>query len=119
MADDFDFLSSVKLILGISDDSKDEILEFYIDLMETKILNYCNISELPSALNYVLCEMVADIYRENTRKDKAGNVVGAVSSISEDGRSVSFTNGAELNAAADDKIAHTRELNKYKKLYRL
>ena len=115
---EFDFLSNINLILGITDNNSDQILQLYISMFTDKILNYCNISKLPSALNYTLCQMVADFYRDETRKNKTSEVVGTVSSISEDGRSVSFTNGSELSIAADDKISNTRELNKYKKLYR-
>ena len=117
--EEFDFLSNVKLLLGISDDSADGILQFLISTVETEILNYCNISELPSALNYTLCQMVADLYRDNTKKNGEKGVVGNVSSISEDGRTVSFTNGTELMTSIDDRITRTNELKRFRKLYRI
>ncbi len=116
---EFDFLSSVKLLLGIADNGTDEILRFYIDLTMQSILNYCNIVELPSALNYTLCQMVADTYRDNNRNNATGQVVGNVSSVSEDGRSVSFTNGAEIKTSIEDRITRTNELKRYRKLYRV
>ena len=116
---EFDFLSSVKLLLGIADDGTDEILRFYIDLTMQSILNYCNIVELPSALNYTLCQMVADTYRDNNKNNATGQVVGNVSSVSEDGRSVSFTNGAEIKTSIEDRITRTNELKRYRKLYRV
>lgn len=117
---EFDYLSTVKVLLGITDTSKDSILEVYIGLTKQSILNYCNISELPEALNYTLCQICADTYRDTTAKANGAVVSGAVSSISEDGRTVSFSNSLDLiKTAAEDRIAHTTELNRYKKLYRL
>jgi len=124
MADDneiqeFDFLGTVKILLGIKNNELDEILQVYLTITQTEILNYCNISELPSALNCVLCQMTAELYRENTNQNKVGAVVGNVSSISEDGRTVSFGQSGSLQAQASDKVAKTTLLNRYRKLYRL
>lgn len=124
MADDneiqeFDFLGTVKILLGIENNELDEILQVYLTITQTEILNYCNISELPSALNYALCQMTAELYRENTNQNKVGAVVGNVSSISEDGRTVSFGQSGSLQAQASDKVAKTILLNRYRKLYRL
>ena len=122
MADDneteFDFLPNIKLLLGITDDKSDEILQLYISIMEREILNYCNLSELPPALNYTLCQMVADLYNDN-RKNTSGKIVGNVSSVSEDGRTVSFTSGSELKTAIEDRITRTDELKRYRKLFRV
>lgn len=117
--DEFDFISTIKSMIGISDESLDAILRIYVATVTQSILNYCNIDELPSALNYTLCQMVADTYNEMKSRSETGSVVGNVSSISEDGRSVSFTNGSEFKVAIDDRISKTRELNRFKKLYRI
>lgn len=126
MADDneieeqeFDFLSTIKVMLGISDESADAILRIYIQTVSQSILNYCNISELPSTLNFILCQMVVDIYNDMKSRSSTGSVVGNVQSISEDGRTVSFTNGSEFKTVIEDRIAKTRELNRYKKLFRV
>ena len=123
MADDnatvFDYLGTVKILLGISDGILDNVLQVYLSMTESSILNYCNIKELPSALNYTLCEMTADVYRKNVSKNKVGSVVGNVSSVSEDGRTVSFSSGAEIKASIEDRITRTNELNRYRKLYRV
>lgn len=117
--DEFDYLSTVKILLGISDESVDIILHVYLSITRNSILNYCNIKELPSALNFTLCQMTADVYRENISKNKVGSVVGSVSSISEDGRTVSFSNATEIRASIEDRITRTHELNRYRKLYRI
>lgn len=116
---EFDYLLTTKLLLGVADESVDEILNLYIDITKQAILNYCNISVLPSDLNYVVCEMSADSYRENISKNKSGSVVGNVSSISEDGRTVGFTNGSEIRASINDRITRNDELKRYRKLYRI
>jgi hypothetical protein len=116
---EFDFLSNTKLLLGISNDTDDKILQFLISTVTQEILNFCNISKLPSALNFTLCEMVADVYRDNQKSNSNNSVVGNISTISEDGRSVSFTNGVELRTSIEDRIARTTELKRFKKLYRV
>lgn len=116
---EFDYLKIVKVLLGINDDSINEILQIYIAQGEQEILNYCNIKELPSALRYTLCQMVADLYRENTALNKSGTVVGNVSSISEDGRSVSFSGVESLKTQLSDRVSRLTELNRYRKLYRI
>lgn len=116
--DEFDYLSAVKILLGISDESADIILRVYLSMTRNSILNYCNIKELPSALDFTLCQMTADVYRENTSKNKAGSVAGSVSSISEDGRTVSFSSATEIQTSIEDRVTRTRELNRYRKLYR-
>lgn len=117
--DEFDYLSTVKILLGISDESVDIILRVYLSMTKNSILSYCNIKELPSALDFTLCQMTADVYRENVSKNKVGSVVGSVSSISEDGRTVSFSNATEIRASIEDRITRTHELNRYRKLYKI
>ena len=116
--DEFDFLGKVKMLLGKSD-LNDEFLRMYIDLTRQSILNYCNINTLPSELNYILCMMVVDTINEKNVSRGTGKVVGNVSSVSEDGRTVSFTNGSEFKVAIDNKISSMNELKRFKRLYRL
>lgn len=117
VAQEFDFLSTVKTILSINNTVKDTVLNIYIMMTKNAILNYCHITELPSALNYTLCMMTADVYRENVSQNNSGSVVGSVSSISEDGRTVAFSNGSEIKASIEDKISRTSELRRFRKLY--
>lgn len=116
---EFDYLKTVKVLLGIIDDSADEILQIYIAQAEQGILNYCNINELPSALHYTLCQIVVDLYRENNALNKTGAVVGNVTSISEDGRSVSFSGVENLKVQMNDKITRLTGLNRFRKVYRI
>lgn len=120
MADEsFDYVGTVKVLLGITDASLDETLQLYLDITIQSVLNYCNISELPSALNYTVCELTADVYREMSASNKVGEVIGNVSKIDEDGRSVSFSDGSAIRVATTSRIGRLRELNRYKHLYRV
>lgn len=116
---EFDFLSTVKTLLNIKNEDMDNIILIHIDIAKNSVLNYCNINELPPALNYTLCQIVVDAYLQNRNKIDSGKVVGNVSSISEDGRSVSFTNGTEFQSTVNDIISGMNELKRYRKLYRI
>lgn len=119
MADgNFDYIKTIKLLLG-KRQIEDEILQIYVDLTEQSILNYCNLNELPSALYYTLCKMCAEAIIESSVSGSKSEIVGNVSSVSEDGRTLSFTNGNEFKVAIEDKISHTTELQRYRKLYRI
>lgn len=118
-SNEFNFLSTVKTLLNIKNEDMDNILLIHIDIAKNSVLNYCNINELPSALNYTLCQIVVDAYLQNRNKIDSGKVVGNVSSISEDGRSVSFTNGTEFQSTVNDIIGGMNELKRYRKLYRI
>jgi hypothetical protein len=103
------YLKKAKLILCIetNDESKDELLGLYIDITMQEILNYCNITELPEALELILIRLAAEMYRESE--------AGTVSVITEDGRSVSFENAA---ASVRKRINRNDELKQFRKLYR-
>lgn len=120
MADgDFDFIGTTKFLLG-SREIDNTTLPLFLDLTKQSILNYCNISELPSALYFLTCKLCAESIIENS-KISNNEVTGQVASITEDGRTVTFTNSSTEQYAnvVNDKIPHLTELNRYKKLYRI
>ena len=55
-------LEKLKMFLGIEGNEEDELLNFLLESTEQKILNYCNIDELPFELENVLVEMAARFY---------------------------------------------------------
>lgn len=123
MADEsFDFLEVLKKLLGVTDSSLDEVLLVYIDIAKNSILNYCNISELPSALNYTTCVLAYNVYKDIQGQNATGGIVGNVSKIEEDGRSVTFATAVDsytIQVAYNNRIKLLSELNHYKKLYRV
>ena len=59
-------LITTKVLLGISmtDYSKDQVLNAYCEIMANKVKAYCNIDTIPAALQDVVAEMVAVLYRK-------------------------------------------------------
>lgn len=55
-------LEKLKLVLGIQGNEEDNLLSFLLESTEQKILNYCNLKELPIELEHVLVEMTARFY---------------------------------------------------------
>jgi hypothetical protein len=51
-------LDNIKLVLGITDTSKDGLIQYYINATVKKILAYTNRIELPEALESVVEEIV-------------------------------------------------------------
>ena len=116
-----EYLAVVKVFLQIKDNYSDDFLNYLIDTVKQQVLNYCNIDEIPSALFYVICRMVVDIYREEQAKSGGSDENGVVSSISEGGRTVSFGNVSvsDLKISIDEKVSKVTELNRFKRLYKV
>lgn len=55
-------IEKLKLILGIEGTEQDALLSFMLQSTERKILNYCNLKELPAELEDILIEMAAKFY---------------------------------------------------------
>lgn len=119
MADgNFNYSDTIKILLK-NKEVDEGILLTCLDMTIQSILNYCNLNELPSALNLLVCKICAETIIELSISNDTAKIVGNVSSISEDGRTVSFTNGSEFKVSVDDKITHLKELNRYRKLFRI
>lgn len=58
------FLTDVKILLQMemSNCKYDELLSFLLRQVKRKILNYCNIDEIPLSHEYIVAEMVAAYY---------------------------------------------------------
>lgn len=55
-------LADTKMLLGIDDDSKDDILEFIIDDTVNMVLAYCRIDILPRQLLGLISQMAASVF---------------------------------------------------------
>ncbi|WP_330370828.1 head-tail connector protein [Lachnoclostridium phytofermentans] len=71
------------------DKTKDIPLQFALDDTQDTILNYCNLKELPVALETTAYRMAMDLYR-NESPGEESTPLGTVSSISEGDASTSF-----------------------------
>lgn len=75
--------------MEVTDTSKDIPLQFALDDAQDTILNYCNIKELPKALETTAYRMAIDLYR-NEAPGEETTPLGTVSSISAGDTSTSF-----------------------------
>ncbi len=83
-----ELLKRLKMLLGITDESKDELLSFLIDDVVNLILGYCRICFLPRPLESLVPVIAADMYRAKGYGGESAPEI--VKSISEGQRSVSF-----------------------------
>ncbi len=107
-------LEKLKLLLGITNDSKDIVLQFTIENVEDIIINHCNVEEVPEGLYTTAYRMCIDLYRNENLGDES-SPLGSISSISEGDTSTSFrSNIAEFK---DSLLKdYKKQLNKYRKV---
>lgn len=109
-------ITALKLLLGITDDSKDTIIDFIINNVSDMIFNYCCIDTMPLGLENVLLKMCVDIYRAESLGQEQKQ--GLVKSISEGDVSVSFCTPTELNEHGQRSFLsdYEEQLNRYRKV---
>lgn len=81
-------LADLKASLEITGTDKDALLNLLIKLTGTKALNNMNQTVMPDDFQPVLIEMTHDVYR--LREAEKGEQVQTVSSVSDNGQSVSY-----------------------------
>ena len=108
-------LEKLKALLGISDESKDAVLDFIIEDVEETIKNYCQIEEVPQGLINTAYRMAMDLYRnENIGSEDCA--LGSVSSITEGDTSTSFRQYADDNFKDTVLKNYKPQLNRYRKV---
>ncbi len=109
-----DRLETLKQLLGITGDEKDVLLNFVLNDTEETVKNYCNIEEIPEALQYTVIRMATDIYRNEWLGDDT--IPTAVKSISEGDTSTSF--GAVESAGYAQTILkdYRTQLNRFRRI---
>ena len=105
-------LIELKMLLGIgsADDSQNEYLNLLLEQTATKILNEILQDSLPTMLEPILVEIAADAY-----KLSRGEAIGTISSMSDNGQSVSFTSDAILRSVATVLKDYTGQLDRFRK----
>lgn len=107
-------LEKLKLLLGITDDSKDVILQFTIANVEEIITNHCHLDEVPEGLYMTGYRMCMDLYR-NENLGSEESALGSISSISEGDTSTSFR--SNITEFKDSLLKdYKKQLNKYRKV---
>lgn len=83
-----DNVNEVKNILNITNNDLNEYLVFCEKNITDKILDFCNIDEIPERLNTLIQQFLIEQY--NLNKEGVGEGKMQVSSTSDNGQSVSF-----------------------------
>ena len=65
-------LQKVKVLLGITTEDQDDVLEYVIQTVQTLVLRYINWDELPLELENVLAVMCVSYYKGNDNGDFFG-----------------------------------------------
>ena len=79
-------LEIVKMLLEISDDSKDELLNHFISQALMVAISYCNVSELSTGYDGTIADLAVYLYKN---KDSVG-----YSQKTEGERGITFESGA-------------------------
>jgi len=113
-------VTNVKVILGITDTSEDNLLTLYTKMLCNNVLIKLNRRRFPEALKYVMVDLVKDKFDSNNKEDPE---LKAIQSMTEYDRSVSL--GASdvlktrLNLIAKQQLdANEQVINRYKLLYK-
>jgi hypothetical protein len=71
-------LENVKTLLGISDNTQDNLLNLYLTRATSFVKNYCNIEEIPIELDEVIEDIAVYRYRmngvENIKSESKGEL---------------------------------------------
>lgn len=78
-------LDKIKILLGLTDDSKDELLNILIALCKDEAIDFCNLKEYSSKLDSAIIAMVIERY------NKMGTE--GISSVSTNRINESYENG--------------------------
>lgn len=116
-------LANLKLLLGVTGNDKDGLLQFVLDSVINQVRTHCNMDELepiPPGLETIIVRMAVDLWRlegygqEATAKEvssvKRGDVTTTFQAVGGNYNAMTGAGGAEFIKA------YTRQLNAYRKL---
>lgn len=108
----------VKKLLGITDISKDDILDFIIKKVIARVIRYCNLKTIPLELETTIISMVIDGYRQiELGKEKPE---GEAKSVTRGDTSVSYLTSVEIVQKWSNNPSllndYKAELNQYRKV---
>lgn len=113
--------TKAKIPLGITGD--DALLDWAVEGTLDKVLVDLHQPFLPALLYNTVAEMCVDAYRiaKSAAGDDAGKIVGSVSSVSDNGQSVSYREspyaGAIAKATESVLKDYDRQLDAYKRMW--
>lgn len=107
-------LEDVKTLLGITDDTKDDLIQFALYDAAEIIRSYCNISVVPDDLDSTLTRMAIEIFRsEQLGTEKP---TGSVMSVHEGDTQITY--GAQYDNAYKESLLknHAKILNRFRRV---
>lgn len=107
-------LETLKRLLGISGEEKDQVLHFILCDVEEKIKNYCNLNAVPEELSCTALNMAVDIYRNEQFENESVPV--AVKSISAGDTSTSFGTVQASGYTETVLKDYKKQLKRYRKV---
>lgn len=118
-------INEIKLRLGIDGTKYDGLIESYLNQVKAKVLAYCNLTELPAALNYVLVSMAVDLLRiegSGVISDVAGINEKEVAEIQRGDVRIRYGQGGTETTSRSKRVIdelvleYRQELNRYRRL---
>lgn len=110
-----DVLTLVKERLGLTDETSDALIDSYIEELEQRILNYCNVVEVPDGLKYVWASMTIDLLKvKHPTMPAITTLLGTTVEVKAGDTSTKTT----ANRSSVDAIvtSYANDLNRYRKL---
>lgn len=109
-------LERLKQLLGITDNTKDFVLQYELDTVTDMVLNYCNITEIPEKLENIILSMCVDKYRAESLGSETAQ--GTVKSISEGDVSVSYGSAYSVsdNPGMEFLNGYKAQLDRFRRL---
>lgn len=110
-------LEKLKMLLGATDTSKDGVLAFALENVHELIKNYCNLPEVPPALENTAVRMAADLYRSEGYGYEAAPQ--AAKSVTRGDVTINYGNGnatAEITGAKSVLDDYKAQLQAFRRL---
>lgn len=108
----------IKLLLGIDDASKDDVINFCISLVTDEVLNYCNIEVLPARLENIVVAMCVDCFNF-AMYGEGDSARGEAKAIKEGDTSIDFVTCADIMSVSNDggyMKKYSAQLDRFRKL---
>jgi hypothetical protein len=110
-----DVLALVKSRLLLQNNNLDALIDSYIQELEQRILNYCNVEAVPDGLSFVWASMVVDLVKI---KHAALPEIEAALGVTVETKIGDTTTKITTNKTSTDAIvlSYSADLNRYRKL---
>ncbi|WP_042348261.1 phage head-tail connector protein [Bacillus massiliigorillae] len=112
-----ELLVLVKEFAGINDDTQDAQINIYIRRVTRRVLNYCNLLEIPVELGEIVAEMVVDMLKSGGSTIIEGS--GSIKRVSRGDTTVEYDVGSQVvnGDSVDDVLTnYKQQLNQFRRL---